>query len=247
MELVARVAALGLVVAVWLALLRGKVPEYGALMAVAGILAALVARQRTGRGQLVDVSMLDGSFAWTVYQALLCALEGTPPRRGTAQLTGRFACYNVYETRDGRWVTVGAYEPHFWAALCRRFGREDFIPTQWDEARRVEQLEFFRARFRERTLAEWMAELGDAEICFGPVNPLAEAFADPQLRHRGMVAEIETPVGPMRAPGVPVKLSDTPGAIRTRAAAYGEHTEAVLRELGYSASDVARLRRDGVV
>jgi crotonobetainyl-CoA:carnitine CoA-transferase CaiB-like acyl-CoA transferase len=219
----------------------------GALMAVAGILAAITARERTGRGQLVDVSMLDGAFAWTVYQALLRSLDGRPPRRGTAQLTGRFACYNVYETRDGRYVTIGAYEPHFWATLCRRFGREDFVRAQWDEGQREAQLAFFRARFREKTLAEWLADLGDTEICFGPVNTLDDAFADPQLRHRGMTVEIATPGGPMQAPGVPVKLSDTPGGIRTPPPAYGGDTERVLEGLGLSAAEIARLRAEGTI
>ncbi|OFV87413.1 MAG: hypothetical protein A3J75_06015, partial [Acidobacteria bacterium RBG_16_68_9] len=143
----------------------------GALLAAVGILAAVAARERTGQGQFVDVAMLDGSVAWNVYHLLMFQLSGRLPQRGGEQLTGRHACYNVYETRDGRHVTVGAYEPHFWATLCRHFGREDFVASQWDDgAKREEMLDFFRAAFREKTLAEWMRELGDKAICFGPVN-----------------------------------------------------------------------------
>src|SRR5438128_2405505 len=160
----------------------------GSLMAAVGILTALIARERTGRGQLVDVAMLDGAVAWNVYHTLLYLLSGRPPERGKTQLTGYFPCYAVYEARDGRHVTVGAYEEHFWTTLCRHFGREDFIQQQWDEgAKRLEMFAFFRAAFRTKTLAEWVAELGDVDICFAPVATLEEAFADPQVRHRGMV------------------------------------------------------------
>jgi crotonobetainyl-CoA:carnitine CoA-transferase CaiB-like acyl-CoA transferase len=216
----------------------------GSLMAAVGILSALVARERTGRGQLVDVAMLDGAVAWNVYHTLLYLLEGRAPERGRTPLTGRHACYAVYETRDGRRVTVGAYEPHFWATLCRHFGREDLIPLQWDEGPvREEMLAFFRARFREKTLAEWMAALVAKDICFGPVATLDEVFADPQVRHRGMVREH----GGGLTLGPPIKLSETPAELRTPPPRFGEHTDAVLGELGLDPSEIAGLRAEGVV
>jgi crotonobetainyl-CoA:carnitine CoA-transferase CaiB-like acyl-CoA transferase len=216
----------------------------GSLMAAVGILSALVARERTGRGQLVDVAMLDGAVAWDVYHTLLYLLQGRAPERGRTPLTGRHSCYAVYETRDGRHVTVGAYEPHFWATLCRHFGREDLIPLQWDEGPvREEMLAFFRARFREKTLAEWMAELGAKDICFGPVATLDEVFADPQVRHRGMVREH----GGGLTLGPPIKLSETPAELRTPPPRFGEHTDAVLGELGLDAGEIAGLRAQGVV
>jgi crotonobetainyl-CoA:carnitine CoA-transferase CaiB-like acyl-CoA transferase len=221
----------------------------GAQMAAVGILTALIARAETGRGQLVDVAMLDGAFAWNVYHALLSLLgSGRAPGPGQSQLTGRHPCYAVYETRDGRYVTVGAYEDRFWATLCTHFGRPEFIPHQWDEgAKREEMFGFFRAAFRRKTLAEWMRELGEAEICFGPVSTVEEAFADPQLRHRGMVVEMETPAGPMRFPGPPIKLSETPASIRTPPPIFGADTDAVLAALGCDAEAISRLRADGVV
>jgi crotonobetainyl-CoA:carnitine CoA-transferase CaiB-like acyl-CoA transferase len=219
----------------------------GALMAVIGILSAVIARASTGRGQFVDVSMMDGALAWNVYHMLLHQLSGKLPERGREQMTGQFACFNVYETRDGRYVTVGAYEPHFWATMCRHFGREDFVPVQWDPARREEMLAFFRAAFRQKTLTEWVAELKDLEICFGPVNTLDETYADPQVRHREMIVDIDTPAGPMRATGVPIKLSETPASIRTAPSALGVHTDEVLASLGYSARDIESLRADGVI
>jgi len=216
----------------------------GALMAAVGILTALIARGRTGRGQLVDVAMLDGAIAWNVYHLLLWVLAGRAPERGKAQLTGYHPCYAVYETRDGRHVTVGAYEEQFWARLCRHFGREDFVAAQWDQGpRREEMFAFFRAAFREKTLAEWVGELGDEEVCFGPVNTLEETFADPQVRHRAMALG----EGAELMPGPPLKLSETPASVRTPPARFGEHTDEVLRRLGFAEVEIARLRADGVV
>jgi crotonobetainyl-CoA:carnitine CoA-transferase CaiB-like acyl-CoA transferase len=220
----------------------------GALTAFGGILAALLARAETGRGQYVDIAMLDGSFPFAVYPMLLRQTLGREPERGTGQPSGYHPCYAVYETRDGRHLTIGAYEEHFWARLCRIFGREDFIPRQWEDGEiREEMFRFFRARFCEKTLSEWTRELEGEEICFGPVATMSEAFDDPQLRHRGMVVEIDTPLGRMKTFGVPMKLSETPGSIRSGAPALGEHTDAVLAGLGYSAADIARLRAEGVL
>ncbi|MGH7788877.1 MAG: CaiB/BaiF CoA transferase family protein [Candidatus Binatia bacterium] len=214
----------------------------GALMAAIGILSAVVARQTSGRGQMVDIAMLDGAVMWNVYHLLLHML-GQHPQRGTAQLTGRYPCYAVYETRDGRYVTVGAYESFFWARLCRHFGREDYVEKQWDESARAEMLAFFRDAFRAKTLAEWMAELGEVEICFGPVNDVDDVYADPQLRHRGMVIERDG----QRTIGNPIRLSETPASIRTPPPLFGQHSADVLRGLGYDDDAIERLRADGVV
>jgi len=219
----------------------------GGMMAVFGILTALLARAETGRGQYVDVSMLDGSLAFAAYPLLLKHLLGREPARGYGQPTGYYPCYAVYETKDGRHVTVGNYESQFWATICRHFGREDFIPWQWEEAHRAEMFEFFRARFREKTQAEWTRELEPLEICFAPVNDFDAVFADPQLRHRQMIQEIDSPLGRLKTFGPPIKLSETPGSIRSGAPAFGEHTDAVLSSLGYHDSEIARFHRDGIV
>ena len=220
----------------------------GALMAAVGILAALTARNQTGRGQRVDVSMLDGMVAWNVYHMLLAQLSGQEPRRGGEQLTGRYPCYAVYETRDARHVTVGAYEPHFWANLCRHFGREDLSPEQWAEGEaREEAFAFFRAAFREKTMVEWLAELGDKDICFGPVNRVSEVHADPQVRHRQMIVELDGPAGKTLSTGIPIKLSETPGALRTPPPTLGEHTDSVLAALRLKPAEIEELRAQGIV
>jgi len=220
----------------------------GALMAAIGILTAVVARSQTGRGQFVDISMLDGSMACNAYHILMWLLAGRLPARGGEQLTGRYPCYNVYETRDGRHVTVGAFEPHFWAMLCRHFGREDFVACQWDEGeQRDAMFAFFRAAFREKTMAEWVRELADKDICFGPVNTLEETFADPQLRHREMVFDADGVGSGSPVIGTPIKLSDTPAAQRTPPPHFGQHTDIVLASLGFSTAEITQLRAQGVV
>ena len=220
----------------------------GSLMAVIGILTALLVREATGRGQAVDIGMMDGVVAWNVYHMLLQQRSGRAPERGMGQMTGRHACYAVYRTRDDRYLTIGAYEAHFWATLCRHFGREDFVAEQWaGGAKREEMLQYFRERFREKTLAAWMAELGDLDICVGPVSTLDEVYDDPQVRHRGMIVEVDGPSGRERVPASPVKLSETPASIRTPPPAFGADTDAVLASLGLPADEIARLRAAGVV
>lgn len=216
----------------------------GALMAAVGILAAIIARGQTGRGQIVDIAMLDGAAMWSVYPLLLHQL-GQAPQRGRTQLTGYYPCYAVYETKDGRHVTVGAFEPHFWATLCHALGHPEFIEQQWAEGEQREHMfATFRAAFRTRTQAEWLAVLGEQDICFGPVNTIEEMLADPQLRHRGMV--VDQPGGQPTL-GSPIKLSETPAALRTPPPLFGQDTEAVLASLGLDARAIEALRADGVI
>src|SRR5262249_28149152 len=230
---------------------RGEQPvAFGGSRWVGGsaILPAVIGGERTGRGQMVDVAMLDGAVSSTVYHQLLRMLGGgAPPVRGMEQLTGGHACYNVYETRDGRWLTIGAYEPHFWATLCRAVGREDLTPHQWAEGeQRATVLACFRDIFRAAPLAEWEQRLAGLDICFAPVATLDEVAADPQVIHRHMLPTMETTLGPMRMPGVPIKLSDTPGSLRTPPPTLGADTDTVLRSIGFETAAIARLRADGV-
>ncbi len=216
----------------------------GALMATVGILAALFARQHTGKGQYIDISMLDGSVVWNVFHILMYLIRGVQPERGKTQLTGHYPCYAIYETKDGRYVTVGALEPHFWANLCEKLGLSQFIADQFAEGtRREEMLREFQRKFREKTRDEWLRELGDVDICFGPVNDIPEALRDPQVQHRGIVEHED---GKLLL-GCPIKLSETPPRRPQPPPNLGAHTDEVLRSLGFSAEFVAELRRQGVV
>ena len=217
----------------------------GALMAAIGILSALWAREETGTGQFVDISMMDGAVSWQVVNVLRHLIEGKEQHRGDTLLTGHHPCYAIYETKDGRHVTVGALEPHFWRTLCERLGMPELAPQQFAEgAGRDEIFRRVREKFRTRTMAEWVAELADLDICFGPVATLGEALDDPQVRHRGMV--VEGPDG-RRTLGNPVKLSATPPTLRAASPGFGAHTDGVLAGLGYSPGDVAGLRERGIV
>jgi crotonobetainyl-CoA:carnitine CoA-transferase CaiB-like acyl-CoA transferase len=220
----------------------------GALMAAFGIMVALFHRERTGQGQYIDVSMLDGAFAWLGH-IVGRFFTGEVWGRGRGLLTGGVPCYNVYPTADGKYVAVGALEPWFWANLCRRLGREDLIPKQFatgpeGEAVRAELAAIFRTRSRD----EWAAELMGADTCVAPVKDLGEALADPQIQARQMVIEVEDPrYGRVRQVGFPVKFSATPGRVRHLGGPLGADTGAVLRELGYSAAEVEDLRRAGAI
>ncbi len=217
----------------------------GAQMAAVGILTALLAREATGQGQFVDIAMMDGGVSWQVINMMRTILEGKSQHRGDTLLTGHHPCYAIYETKDGRHVTVGALEPHFWRTLVGKLGMPELAERQFDEgAARDEMFRRVRDKFKTRTMAEWVSELADLDICFGPVATLEETMEDPQVLHRQMV--LDGPDG-RRTLGNPVKLSLTPPTLRTAPPRLGEHTDAVLAGLGYSPGDVAGLRERGIV
>jgi crotonobetainyl-CoA:carnitine CoA-transferase CaiB-like acyl-CoA transferase len=222
----------------------------GALMAAFGILAALRERDaqsgtgRSGQGQLVDVSMFDGSLAWLAMQAARYLAEGVPPRRGTLELAGGLICYRPYECSDG-WVTLGALEPKFWQAWCRGVGREDLVEKQFEAPGSAAHAEV-EAIFRERTRDEWHAFAEQHDCCLEPVLGLDEALESELVRAREMVVRVEQPgTGGVDLLGVPVKLSRTPGVPAGPGPALGEHTREVLAAAGYSSEEIAALLESG--
>lgn len=220
----------------------------GAQMAATGILAALLARTRTGQGQFVDISMTDGVVAWLSIHAGRYFTDGLAPTRGEMALGGAFPCYQVYACADGRYLTIGCIEPQFWRNLCVALGLEEYIADQWSEERREEIFARLSNVFRTRPRDEWFAYLRDREVCIGPSSTFEEAFADPQLVHRKMVREAEHPVeGRVRELGPPIKLSETPAESRLPAPRLGEHNGVVLRDLGYDEAEIAAMERAGVI
>lgn len=219
----------------------------GAQMAATGILAALIWRQRTGRGQFVDISMTDGVVSWLAVAVAWYLGTGRSPRRGEHVLLGRYPCYAIYPAADG-YLTVGCLEERFWANLCRALGKEEYIPLQWSEEHRQAIFDDLGAIFRTRTRQEWMKFFRDKDVCVGPSYLLEEALHDPHLQHRQMFVQAGLPQegAPVQI-GIPIKLSGTPGALRYPAPALGEHTEEILSDLGYTSGQIAKLREEGVI
>ncbi|MFB4168467.1 CaiB/BaiF CoA transferase family protein [Virgibacillus sp. JSM 102003] len=206
----------------------------GAYPAVTGILMALLNKEKTGKGQFVDISMLDNVISWM--QTLLPDYLATNnnPNRGEQMLDGGKACYAVYETIDGRYISVGALEPKFWTAFCKSIGKSNFIPLQdapLDKQLQLKQ-EIQRIIFT-KTLSEWMEVFSDIDACVSPVLTFQEMIKDPQIISRGMIQQINDSAScQVRQIDVPIKLSETPGAIRSPAPRIGEHTDEVMKEMG---------------
>jgi crotonobetainyl-CoA:carnitine CoA-transferase CaiB-like acyl-CoA transferase len=218
----------------------------GALMAAFGILVALRERDGSGEGQLVDVSMFDGSLAWLALVAAKFLADGRAPGRGGLELAGRFVCYRPYACRDG-WVTLGALEPKFWQAWCLGVGREDLLDKQFEPPGSEAHAEVERV-FLERTREEWRAFASEHDCCLEPVLGLDEALDSELVRAREMVVELDQPgAAGVRQVGVPVKLSRTPGVSQGPGPVLGEHTREVLASLGYSDDEVDSLEDAGAV
>lgn len=215
----------------------------GGMAAAVGLLAGLRQAAANGEGRFVDVSMLDVAVSWTGVLMSWYLATGEVPGRGAMPLTGGLACYRTYRCADGRFLAVGALEPQFWRTLCERLGVPGLIDEHLAPADRQEFVAGrLAAAFGSRPRDEWVRMLADLETCVAPVNDAAEAVGDPQVRHRGMVAEVEgRPVGP----GPAIKAGG-PAALRP-APTLGEHTGEILAEAGYKNNEIADLRLRGAV
>lgn len=219
----------------------------GGLHAVIGILLALQARHRFNTGQYVDISMTDAAFSLLI-SPLFFKGKGFHYERGDSFLSHRYACYNTYETSDKRYLAIGALEKRFWKNLCNYFGKPEYIPLQYDDNHRLEILAYMKEKFGHKPLAYWVNELQNKDACMTACATVEEALTDPLFKEREMVLPANgTNSAPTQMIGVPVKLSKTPGKIKTLPMNFGENTTGLLKAFGYSAREVEALYHRNVI
>ena len=217
----------------------------GGLLGAFSIVTALWARERTGRGQNIDLSLTDGSLYLNPMVMKNYFLHGEVTRPGQAFLNGGNPDYRVYRCKDGRFLSVGSLEFKFWRNLCEALERPDWIDRRRsDPAAVAAEMD---ARFAERTRDEWVSTCSATlDLAIGKVYGVDEAAGDPQLRHRNMFVEVQGRDGLTATQiGIPTKLSDTPGSIRSEGPPAGRDTRAVLAELGRSQEQIDALIAGG--
>ena len=222
-----------------------------------GVMFALFARERTGRGQLVDVAYLDATISLlSAVPSFMAWFGGGPePDPTVGTFDGTRPYYTTYMCGDGRQLSIGSTEPHLWHNFCDAVQRPDLCdaaltpgealrgPRQDQVLAKVEVAALLLTKPRD----EWFDLLTKADVCVGKVYDPHEVFEDPQVRHRDMALEVGEPGATARNPGVAIKLSDTPGSIRFPTPLSGAHTGEILTELGYSSEEIEEMRRVGAV
>ncbi len=214
------------------------------------VLLALAARERTGRGQYVDLAYLDGIMSLMTMEATAYFMTGVVPRRGETALTGAYPLAQVLKCSDGKYFTLACFEHSFWVNLCKAIGREDLAAydSPDDQAQRDWAIAELQKVFITKTRDEWWEFLRPLNTCVAPVLDYDEACQNEQVRARNMVMEFDHPqFGSIRQIGIVAKLSDTPGSVRSLGTPAGASTDEVLSWLGYGADDIAGLRGDAAV
>jgi alpha-methylacyl-CoA racemase len=216
----------------------------GSLTPAMGILAALVDAQSSGQGRFVDVAMADAVLAHAIFPLVGLLERGHAPARGETMLSGGLPCYNVYATRDGRFMAVGALERKFWETLCDTLGCPEMKPQHhvYGEAARPVK-DRIAGIFATRTQAEWAGVFAKVDACVSPILPIDEAVANEQFRARGMVLGNEGGGGF----ALPMKFSDFEFSVDRTAPAPGEDTAEILHAAGYDDEEIRRLAAAGAI
>lgn len=216
----------------------------GALPATVGILLALLEREKSGSGQFVDIAMLDGLISLMQTSLPDYLASGKISGKEELPLSGGKACYEVYETRDGQYLAVAALEKKFWEVFCNVIGREDLInrhhaPLKVQNHMKAE----IQSVIEKRPLCDWMERFKGIDACVSPVSTIDSIVENPQVQAREMIQYF---LG-IHHIGVPIKLSKTPGGIRTKAPHLGQHTDEYLMEIGISKEEIVQLRKKKVI
>ena len=220
----------------------------GGMNAALGIVLALFERGQSGQGQYLDISMADSVLGFMTLPAILQQQKGLKIRRSEHLGSHRYACYSTYATADGRYLSLGTVEPHFWRNLCQGLDVPEYIPLQYDEARRQEIISRFRDIFLTKDLATWDEILTKLDVCHAVVATLDEALVSPLFSARDMLVRHSHADGKESIGfASPVKLSRTPAALRRQPAAFGANTREILAELGYGEKAIDQLFADNVV
>jgi alpha-methylacyl-CoA racemase len=207
-------------------------------------LAGIISARSTGRGQVIDCSMVEGSASLMMMMYGALASGAWKEERGANRTDGGAHYYHVYETRDGEHVAIGAIEPQFYALLLKHTGLEgEDLPPQTDRAEWPGMQERLTRIFKTKTRAEWVEIMQETDICFAPVLRMSEALKHPHNVHRESFVEIEG----IPQPGPAPRFLGTPTRVQRPPARVGEHTDAVLRDWGFSAGEIAELHRSGAV
>jgi len=223
------------------------------LFACSSILAALYYREKTGLGQYIDISLLDSVVAWLANVGSNYLISGELPKRyGNAH--PNIVPYEPFQAKDGVWIALGVGNDRQWRDFCRLAGLEHladdprFATNPQRVIHRKELIPIIAEKMKERTSDEWLEELDKLKIPCGPINTLDRVFSDPQVQARGMVAEVPHPkAGKVKLVASPMKFSLTPCIVERHPPLLGEHTEEVLKELGYSDDEIRSLREKGVI
>jgi crotonobetainyl-CoA:carnitine CoA-transferase CaiB-like acyl-CoA transferase len=216
----------------------------GSLNAVAAISMALLARARTGKGQRIDVSLYNTALSMQIVSLasiLGCRITGDTPFGRRAHY------YDVYRTKDGKYISVGTIEPKFWQKFCDMTGLPELKDRQYDFAHEEEIAQMISDKLKTKTRDEWVALAEDGSFCVTPVYSPDEALENNMTAASGMLKTRQEDVGRITYLNSAVKMSETPGSIRFRAPYVGEHTGEVLNGLGYTEEEIAMFKEKGII
>jgi len=222
----------------------------GTLYATIAILLALASREKTGQGQLCDIGMMDGSISMLALTLGQWSGWGKLPEMGDDLLGGGYAFYQIYRTKDDKYVSLGALEEKFWAGFCDKLGKPEYIKQQFDKSLQRGMITDIQMVMQEKTRDEWVEYFADSDICFTPILTMEEMCEHPQVLAREMIIKLTNARGSgkdVALTGVPIKLSETPGVAKLTFPRLGEHNEEILKTAGYKDKEIEYFRNSQII